>query len=131
MVKRIMAENKAAAMDQRKYQMRRNGLVAKYEAVRDGFCGKFSETETLDISEIDDEIKWKETDDATDKAAKAIAAAIMGVPIVLAKAIKGANDTVENIRATVERADLWKHQYELLVCEYLLNGFKRFMHKSG
>ncbi len=42
MVKRIMAENKAASMDQRKYQMRRNGLVVKYEAVRDGFCGKFS-----------------------------------------------------------------------------------------
>lgn len=51
----------------------------------------------------------------------------MGVPIVLVKAIKGANDTAENIRATFERADLWKHQYELLVCEYLLNGFKCFM----
>lgn len=104
-----------------------NSRISEFSQILELQRIHYSETETLDTSEIDDEIKWKETDDATDKVAKAVVTAIMGVPIVFAKAIKGANDTVENIRATVERADLWKHQYELLVCEYLLNGFKCFM----
>lgn len=37
MVERIVAENKAAAMDQEEYQRRRNELVARYEATRDGY----------------------------------------------------------------------------------------------
>lgn len=37
MVKRIVAENKAEAMDQEEYQRRRNELVARYEAARDGY----------------------------------------------------------------------------------------------
>ena len=37
MVERIVAENKAAAMDQEEYQRRRNELVARYEAARDGY----------------------------------------------------------------------------------------------
>ena len=37
MVKRIVAENKAAAADQGEYQRRRNELVARYEAARDGY----------------------------------------------------------------------------------------------
>lgn len=37
MVKRIVAENKAAATDQEEYQRRRNELVARYEAARDGY----------------------------------------------------------------------------------------------
>ena len=37
MVKRIVAENKAAATDQEEYQRRRNELVARYEVARDGY----------------------------------------------------------------------------------------------
>ncbi len=37
MVKRIVAENKAEAMDQEEYQRRRNELAARYEAARDGY----------------------------------------------------------------------------------------------
>lgn len=37
MVKRIVAENKAAATDQEEYQRRRNELVARYEAAREGY----------------------------------------------------------------------------------------------
>lgn len=104
-----------------------NSRISKFSQILKLQRIHYSEIETLDISEIDDAIEWKETDDTTDKVAKTVATAIMGVPIALAKAVKGANDTVENIRATVEKADIWKHQYELLVCEYLLNGFKCFM----
>ncbi|MCM1185139.1 MAG: hypothetical protein NC251_02355 [Lachnoclostridium sp.] len=104
-----------------------NSQISEFSSILKLKNIRYSETETLDTSEIDDEIKWKDTDDITDKVAKTAVATILGVPIVLAKAIKGANDAVENIRATVERADIWKHQYELLVCEYLLNGFQRFM----
>lgn len=35
------------------------------------------------------------------------------------------------IRAPFERGDLWKHQYELLVCEYICNGFMRFMNNNA
>ena len=37
MVKRIVAENKAAAIDQGEYQMRRNELVARYESAKEGY----------------------------------------------------------------------------------------------
>ncbi len=37
MVKRIVAENKAAPMNRKEYQRRRNELVARYEAARDGY----------------------------------------------------------------------------------------------
>ena len=90
----------------------------------------YSETETPNDSVLDDEIQWQDTDDAADKTAKTAAAVIRGVPIVFLKMMKGAVDTVENIRATFERADLWERQYELLVCEYILNGFPRFMNNT-
>ena len=37
MIKRIVAENKAAAIDQGEYQMRRNELVARYESAKEGY----------------------------------------------------------------------------------------------
>ena len=37
MIKRIVAENKAAAIDQGEYQMRRNELVARYEFAKEGY----------------------------------------------------------------------------------------------
>lgn len=119
--------NRISLKEQSAFAEYYNGRIKEYCSILELQPIHYSETETLDISELDDEIKWKDTDDATDKAAKTVAAAVCGVPLILAKAIKGTNDTAENIRATVERADLWKHQYELLVCEYILNGFQRFM----
>ena len=122
--------NRISLKEQNAFAEYYNSRIAEFRPMLELKRIHYSETETLDASEIDeieDEIKWKDTDDATDKVAKTVVGAIMGVPLVLAKAIKGANDTVENIHATVERADLWKHQYELLVCEFLLNGFTRFM----
>ena len=37
MIQRIVAENKAAAIDQGEYQMRRNELVARYESAKEGY----------------------------------------------------------------------------------------------
>ena len=87
----------------------------------------YSEFETVDINEIENELRWQDSDGVDDKAAKVIAATIMGVPIMLVKALKGAYDVAVDIRASFERSDLWKRQYELLVCEFILNGFPRFM----
>lgn len=104
-----------------------NSRISEFSQILELQRIHYSETETVDISDIDDIIKWKETDDTTDKVVKTAFTAIMGAPIVLTKVLKGANDSIEYIRASAERGDLWKHQYELLVCEYLLNGFKCFM----
>lgn len=39
--------------------------------------------------------------------------------------------SIIDMHATFERADIWKHQYELLVCEYIINGFARFMNSNS
>ena len=85
----------------------------------------YSETETLNI--IDDEIRWKDTDDFSDLVAKTVATIILGVPILCIKGKKGVADILKTTRAAFERAELWRRQYEILVCEYFFNGFQRFM----
>lgn len=95
-----------------------NSEIQKFRSILELQPIFYSETETLDA------------DDITDKVKKVVKATVKRVPTGLAKAIKGVNNTVENIRATVERKDLWKHQYELLVCEYLFYGFAQFMNNS-
>lgn len=89
----------------------------------------FSETKNIDISEMDEKfkLKWKGTDAVYDKAMKTAVATVLDVPIMLVKGFKGLIDTFGNIQPTVERKNLWKHQYELLVCEFMVNGLQRFM----
>lgn len=121
--------NKISLKEQNAFAEYYNSRISEFSQILKLQRIHYSETETLDFSEINDEMKWKDTDDTYDKVTKTVAAAILGIPSML---VKGAADTVENIRATIERDsdELWKHQYELLVCEYILNGFTRFMNDN-
>ncbi len=92
-----------------------NAQIAKFRRLRELQSVHYSETETLDISEMEDE------------AAKTVSTVVLE----LAKGLrKGASDTFENIRATLEREDLWEHQYELLVCKFILDGYACFMNNN-
>lgn len=85
----------------------------------------YSKTKSLNIGRIDNGTKKQDVNDAD--MIKEIAEDTI---LLLAKALGGITDIRGNIRATFERADIWKHQYELLVCEYICNGFERFMNNN-
>lgn len=87
----------------------------------------YSETETVNTDEIDDTIRWEDTDNISGKAAKTMTTVLLSPLILLAKGLEGVSNTYENTVAAFERKSLWKRQYELLVCEFILNGFERFM----
>lgn len=94
----------------------------------------YSETETLDMGELNETrdelmnaVQWTKADGVFDKATKTAVAAVAGVTMALANALKGVADTVENIGAAFERGDIWKRQYELLICEFITHGFTPFM----
>lgn len=84
---------------------------------------KISYTETVDIEEIHGAIKFEKGDDSVTKVAK-VATAVIGSPLFLiAYGLKGIIDGL----TLFEKVDLWKRQYELLICEFLINDFERFM----
>lgn len=101
-----------------------NSKVKEFHSLVDNV--KFSEiehSEQLDMNEVYDLIKWKENDDTAEKVAKTLTA-IVGSPLILLfGGVRALNDTVTKF----EMKDVWKRQYELLVCEFMINGFTLFM----
>lgn len=80
-------------------------------------------SEQLDMNEAYDLIKWKENDDTAEKVSKTLTA-IVGSPLIL---LLGGVSALNNTVIKFEMKDVWKRQYELLVCEFMINGFTLFM----
>lgn len=85
----------------------------------------YSKTKSLNIGRISDGTKKQDENDAD-----TIKEFAEDTILVLVKALGGIIDMPGNIQAAFERPDIWKHQYELLVCEYICNGFERFMNNN-
>lgn len=103
-----------------------NSRIEQFKSIMDLSRIFYSETETLMSIPEADEIRWC-TDELADKVAKKI----MWPAIKLMKGVKGLVDTCENARAIYERTELWKRQYELLVCEFIINGLVRFVNNMN
>lgn len=88
---------------------------------------KYSELNYEDMNEFYDEVRWSDTDEVEDKVAKAVAAVVGSPLMLLGKGLVLLNNAIENVSAKSERKNLWRHQYELLVVEFILNGLSRFM----
>lgn len=102
-----------------------NSRIEQFKSIMDLPRIFYSEIETLSIPEAN-EISWF-TDETADKIAKII----MRPPMFFMKGVKGVVDTYENARAIYERSELWKRQYELLVCEFIIDGLVRFMNNMN
>lgn len=87
----------------------------------------YSDVEHVDTSELYDDFKWEENDDAAKKAKKGIAAAVASPLLLLAEVVKGANNLIQDACASLERKTLWENQYLFLVLEFAMNGFPRFI----
>lgn len=81
---------------------------------------KYSEIGNSEINGMIDDITWKESDDTGDKIAKTMTA-IIGAPLLL---IVGSINAAESV-------DIWRRQYELLICEFIINGFSAFMRNAS
>lgn len=103
-----------------------NSRIEQFKSIMDLPRIFYSETETLMSIPGANEIRWC-TNEVADKAAKKI----MRTPILLMKGVKGVVDTYENARAIYERNELWRRQYEILVCEFIINGLVRFMNNMN
>jgi len=86
----------------------------------------YSKTDTFEVD--NNPLKWEESDSATDKAGKFVKNAPLAI---FNSAKKEVINTVESTRAMSERKMLWKQQYELLVCNFILNGFEQFMDSTS
>lgn len=73
----------------------------------------------INSESIDNEVLWKETDDSIDKAVKTFTLATCWPLYVFGKSIEG-------IETLIGRSEIWQRQYELLVCEFILNGLREF-----
>lgn len=86
-----------------------------------------SKLEPIDIDDMLDSIRWDDTDDVNDKIAKTIGA-VVGSPLLFAAlGLKGVGDTLNGAIVVSERINLWEHQYELLVIDFIINGLPRFI----
>jgi len=102
-----------------------NSRVEKFREVLELNEISYSETETYNAA--DTSIGFDDENKMTDKALKFV----KGVPsIIKDRAKKSASDTFEYTRALFERSELWERQYELLVCNFILNGFEQFMRST-
>lgn len=91
----------------------------------------YTKVEESDMNDLYNEIKFENSDDPSTKAGK-IASAIVGSPIILlALGFKALGDSLFNGMALFERKELWKRQYELLICEFLLNGLENYVSNIG
>jgi hypothetical protein len=110
-----------------------NYRVEQFQSILNLCKINFSRADFLDDEwdAILDEIKWNPEDNATDKIAKGIGALILSPLLLLTGMVKTIVDTGQDSIAYSQRGELWKRQYELLVCEFFLNGFDGFMNSVG
>ena len=70
---------------------------------------------------------WPPTDDAAEKIGTAVGAVVAAPLLGLIYALAGTVSAIEHGQAFFESKEIWKRQYELLTCEFLLNGFNIFL----
>lgn len=111
-----------------------NGKIKELNALMDNAnfsIQKYSEYDKIDVDDMLDEITWKENDDVGDKIAKTLATIVGGPLLLFAKGLSVVNDVTQGTKARFERNDIWKRQYELLIGEFILNGFEAFMNSAN
>lgn len=88
---------------------------------------KYSKMDIFDMNEMIDEVRFKEDDENFEKAAKVTAAVVASPLLALAKVISVINNSIEGVKASVERQDIWEKQYQLLILEFVVNGMQLFV----
>lgn len=123
----ITADTKGISLkDQSEFSEYYNSRATDFESVLRLNEINYSETDTFIAEDVS--LKLEEEESVTGKAKKIA----KGIPLaIFNSAKKGALDTIDNARAIIERKELWERQYELLVCNFIINGFEQFIDSSS
>lgn len=138
----VAADPKAIALkDQNPFAEYYNSRIEEFKQLFELKAITYSQTGTIRDSareildmpydDIDDCIDMEEENVLLKGIKKAGYRAALAPAKGLVRGIAVVGDVLENACAIYERDEIWKRQYEFLVCEFMMNGFPRFMNNIG
>ena len=103
-----------------------NGKIKELKSLMDNV--EFSK---INYSELQkDKVNKKYNEIIGEVKNKAVKTALNVVLSPFKGGMNALDNAIQDTRATIKGKDIWKRQYELLVCEFILNGFEIFMNNT-
>jgi len=107
-----------------------NMRIEEFKAIEANFKSMKKSSHIFDNlnGRIGETLHMDEADGAADKIIKTAKNVVLGSPISF---IEGLAEIVDNSRMILERGEILKRQYDLLVCDFIINGFQQFMDSAS